>query len=273
MPPFFTRLLSQGLCSGALLLSGCATVVNLPPRPTAATETLSATESTAAWARVLARFVNQQGEVDFAALAADPIDLNHYLHYIAQRPLDGFDSDAQRLAHMINAYNALSMFNVIESGIPATHAGTAKISFFVLRKLRIGGRELSLYAFENDVIRPYARARQDPRIHFALNCSALACPVLPRRPFTAAALDAELEREARAFFALPGNFRIDTAAQTLWLSEILNFYPEDFVPVPAPSLLAYANRYAPQAAPADFRVRFTPYDWTVANSRRRREGP
>ena len=56
----------------------------------------------------------------------------------------------------------------------------------------------------------------------------------------------------------------------MWLSALLNFYPEDFVPQPAASLLAYANRYAPQPAPLDFNVRFTPYDWTVANSRRQR---
>jgi len=56
----------------------------------------------------------------------------------------------------------------------------------------------------------------------------------------------------------------------VWLSELLNFYPEDFVPQPAVSLLAYANRYAPQPAPPEYTVRFTPYDWTIANSGRRR---
>jgi hypothetical protein len=256
------------LALAVTLLAGCSTLVATPAAPEATPEV-----ALQAWSRVLERFVDERGEVDFAALARDRDDLDRYVRHIADQPIEQLPDGPQRLAHMINAYNALSMFNVIERGIPASHVGTAKISFFVLRKLRIGGRELSLYAFENEVIRPYARARQDPRIHFALNCSALACPVLPRRPFTAAALDAELERETRAFFALPGNFRIDAATQTLWLSEILNFYPEDFVPMPAPSLLAYANRYAPQPAPADFRVRFTPYDWTVANSRRQQVAP
>ena len=111
---------------------------------------------------------------------------------------------------------------------------------------------------------------RDPRIHFALNCSALSCPVLPRAPFTAEALDAELERETRAFFARPENFRVDAASRTVWLSQLLNFYSEDFVPQPAANLLAYANRYAPQPAPPEYTVRFTPYDWTIANSRRSR---
>jgi Protein of unknown function, DUF547 len=158
------------------------------------------------------------------------------------------------------------MFNVIQSGIPATHAGLNKVTFFLLRKLVIGGRSMSLYSFENEVIRPYARG--EPRIHFALNCSALSCPALPRTPFDASTLDAELERETRAFFARVENFRIDANASTVWLSELLDFYPADFVPVAADSLLAYANRYAPQPAPPHFALRFTPYDWTIANSRR-----
>ena len=167
---------------------------------------------------------------------------------------------------MINAYNALSMFNVIESGIPATHACFNKVRFFVLRRFEIGGQSLSLYAFENDVIRPYTRSIGEPRVHFALNCSAVACPALPRVPFSAAGLDAELERESRAFFARPENFRIEAAPGSVWLSEILSFYSEDFVPSHGRNLIDFANRYAPVPAPLDYAVRFTPYDWTVANS-------
>jgi hypothetical protein len=244
-------------------LAGCSTLV---PAPTVAPPTPQAAQ--AAWARVLATHVNAVGEVDFAALASDSSDLDRYLRHVAQVPLQSLPDGPVRLAHMINAYNALSMYNVVQSGIPASHAGWAKVNFFVLHKFEVGGQTLSLYSFENDVIRPYASARHDPRIHFALNCSALSCPVLPRAPFTADALDAELERETRAFFARPENFHVDAASRTVWLSELLSFYPEDFVPQPAPSLLGYANRYAPQPAPPDYAVRFTPYDWTVANSRR-----
>ncbi len=247
-----------------MLLSACSTLVPAPTTQAAH----------AAWARVLATHVNERGEVDFEALAQDRADLDRYVRHVATVPLASLPDGVARLAQMVNAYNALSMYNVLQSGIPATHAGWAKVRFFYLRKLDIGGQAMSLYSFENDVIRPYTRARNDPRVHFALNCSALSCPVLPRRPFAADTLDAELERQTRAFFAQPQNFRIDVAERTVWLSELLNFYPEDFVPRPAASLLDYANRHVPQPAPADFSVRFTPYDWTIANSRRRREaGP
>lgn len=245
----------------AALLGGCTTLV---PAPTAPVSTPQA--ALEAWARVLDRFVDARGEVDFPALARDRADLDRYVRHVADTPLTQWPEGPQRLAHMINAYNALSMYNVIESGIPATHAGWNKVGFFVLRQLDIGGRRMSLYAFENDVIRPAARG--EPRIHFALNCSAVSCPALPRQPFGATTLDAELERETRSFFARRENFCTDTASATVWLSALLDFYPEDFVPVAADSLLAYANRYAPAPAPPGFRVRFTPYDWTIANSRR-----
>ena len=245
----------------AALLGGCSTLVPAPAAPPSTPQ--AALE---AWARVLERFVDERGEVDFPALARDRADLDRYVCHVADAPLEQWPDGPARLAHMINAYNALSMFNVIESGIPATHAGLNKVRFFLLRKVDIGGRSMSLYAFENDVIRPYARG--EPRIHFALNCSALSCPVLPRKLFGASTLDAELERETRAFFARRENFRVDLATSTVWLSELLDFYPADFVPVAADSLLAYANRYAPQPAPPGLTLRFTPYDWTIANSRR-----
>ena len=247
------------------LLAGCSTLVPAPTVPAA-----SPAEALAAWARVLDEFVDERGEVDFAALASRRGDLDAFVRHVADTSLDSLPDGPQRLAHMINAYNALSMFNVIQSGIPATHAGWNKVLFFVSRKLDIGGLKFSLYDFENEVIRPYTRARNDPRVHFALNCSALSCPVLPRRPFSAAALDAELERETRAFFARAQNLRVDAATRTVWLSELLNFYPEDFVPRPAASLIDYVNGYAAPPIPVDFQVRFTPYDWTVANSRRPR---
>ena len=254
------------MCTALLaFLAGCSTIVPAPSGPAA-----SAPIANAAWARVLARFVDDRGEVDFEALSRERGDLDLVVRHVADTPLDSLPDGPARLAHMINAYNALSMFNVLQSGIPATHAGLAKVHFFVLRKLVIGGEAMSLRAFENDVIRPYARSRNDPRIHFALNCSARSCPVLPRLPFTAANLDAELERETRAFFARPENFRVDLARRTVWLSELLDFYPEDFVPGSAANLLHYANRYAPQPAPPGFDLRFTPYDWTIANSARSR---
>lgn len=252
------RRLLAALCLAAL--AGCATVIAPPAAPPT-----DAAQADAAWARVLDRFVDGRGAVNFTALAADRSDLDRMLRHVADTPPGSLSEPRARLAHMINAYNALSMAGVIDSGLPESHAGVAKLRFFVLRKQTIGGEAMSLYTFENDVIRPFTRAIGEPRVHFALNCSARACPTLPRQPFHAATLDAELARETLAFFARPENLRVDAAAREVWLSELLNFYPEDFVPAHGASLIDYVNRTLGLSLPSDYAVRFTPYDWTVAH--------
>lgn len=259
------RLLCMAAMAG--FLSACSTLVVTPNVTLVPPNTAQA-----AWAQVLKTHVTEQGDVDFQALALAPGDLHAYVRFVADTPLDAFADGPQRLAHMINSYNAVSMYNVLQSGIPQTHAGLNKVKFFALRKFEIGGRSMSLYGYENDIIRPYARARHDPRIHFALNCSARSCPILPRTPFRPDTLESDLESETRAFFARPENYRVDDAAQTVWLSELLNFYPEDFVPDAAPSLAAYAARYAAFSSgktppPSSYATRFVPYDWTIANAK------
>ena len=271
---FHIRLLLTALL--LLALGACGTVVQVPVRAgaassadgTAAGRTVALEDAKAGYARVLRRHVNDRGEVDFAALRDDTSDaglfaLESYVSAIAVIPLDAALTPAARLAHMVNAYNALSMYNVIASGIPASHNGFAKVKFFVLRKFDIGGNVMSLYDFENNIIRKL----NEPRVHFALNCSAVSCPLLPRAMFTAEGLNEELDREARGFFERPENLSVDDAQRTVFFNEILKFYTEDFVPGHAPTLIAYAQRYSRQTIPPDFSIAFRPYDWTIANSK------
>lgn len=248
------------LCLLPLVLNACSTLVKAPEP----LRGFRGEPPLAVYARVLQRYVNERGQVDFPALQRNRTDLDHYVAYVARTPARHFTGGNERLAHYINSYNALSMYNVLESGIPRTHAGWAKVRFFYLRKFIIGGRATSLYAYENDIIRKLG----EPRIHFALNCSALGCPILPRTPFSGKGLEQELDRETRRFFSERRNLCVDHAKKKVYLSAILDFYTEDFTPPHAPSLIAYLNRYVPRPVPEDYAIEFIDYDWTVANSRR-----
>jgi Protein of unknown function, DUF547 len=269
----------------SLVLGACSTVVRVPSDPATSVTPGAPTEagsrhvqpeprqileqlreSEQAYARVLARYVDEKGRVGFAALAMDTSDsglpaLERYVRAIGRVRLEDLPPGPVRLAHMINAYNALSMYNVVRSGLPPSHAGFAKLRFFVLRKFQIGEQLMSLYSFENDVIRKL----NEPRIHFALNCSAVSCPVLPQVPFAAGNLNETLDQETRKFFANPANLNINHEKRTVYFNEILKFYTEDFTPAHAPSLITYAQRYIAQAIPSDYETAFAPYDWTVAH--------
>jgi hypothetical protein len=91
---------------------------------------------------------------------------------------------------------------------------------------------------------------------------AVSCPRLPRVPFDAANLDAQLDHAARLFFSEPEHLQFDAGANLVRFSSILDFYPEDFLRE-APSLIAYANRYLAQSIPEAAKVEFIPYDWTI----------
>lgn len=220
----------------------------------------------ALWAKVLNEHVNDRGEVDFRALAKNPEALNAFVDYVAkvspESSPESFPTRQSRLAYHLNAYNALAMYNVIDSGIPASLSGLRKLWFFGFRKFPVGGKSMSLYAYENDVI----RAMGDERVHFALNCMSVGCPRLPRAPFTADTIDDRLDGEARRFFAESRNLQRVPERNTVRLSEILKFYAEDFRRR-SPSLIAYVNRYVRDKIPEDYKVEFIDYDWTVNEQR------
>jgi hypothetical protein len=133
-----------------------------------------------------------------------------------------------------------------------------KFTFFYLRTFAIGGKSISLYKFENEIIRPLG----EERVHFALNCMVVSCPRLPRGAFSAAALEGQLDTAARSFIGDTRNVWIDDAKREVWLSAIFDFYTQDFLER-APSLIAYVNHYRSAQIPADFKVRFLEYHWTV----------
>lgn len=214
------------------------------------------------WARVLDARVDSQGRVDYAGLAAAPGDLRQYIAWIADKG-PGTEASpgvtrSQVLADHLNAYNALAMYSVLEAGVPLSLKDYGLVRFFWLRELRIGGRPLSLYAFEKRI-----RLLGDARVHFALNCMAAGCPRLPRRPFRAGTLEPDLDNQTRSFFAEERNLQVDHAARVVSLTDIMSFFPEDFL-AEAPSLIAWINRHTGQGIPEHYTVRFIPYDWTVA---------
>ena len=213
------------------------------------------------------KFVNERGEVDFRALARDRADLDTFLDYVAHagpRSTPGsFTNREAKLAYYINAYNALAMFNIIDSDFPRSLSGLTKVKFFGWKRFAIDGERMSLYTLENDVIRPQG----DERVHFALNCMSVGCPRLPRVPFQAENLDRQLDAEAREFFGEKRNLQIDSGRKLVRVSSILKFYTGDFL-ARMPTLIAYINLYASTQIPGDYHVEFIDYDWTVNDPRR-----
>lgn len=248
------RLVVVGM---VLLLAACASV----PRPAVEAPSAAAPPYDA-WNRVLEKYVDAEGRVNFAGVAKDRADLDRFVAWIYDNGPKNqpslFATKEAQLAYHINAYNALAMHKVLERGIPRTLAGLRKVSFFFLGPVTVGTEPITLYKYENEVVRKL----KDARMHVALNCMSVSCPRLPREAFTPERLNEQLDREARRFYNEDRNVQVDAANRVLRISEILKFYTEDFL-AEAVSLAAYVNKYRDSKVPEDYKVEFVPYDWTI----------
>lgn len=235
---------------------------------------------------VLRHFVDDHGQVDYAALRAAPAALNRYYYQVGRYSPDNhpefFPTQADRLAYWINAYNAAvlaavlaheSIDSVLDVGPPFPLSFLPRQSgFFAFQRVVLGESASSLCSLEKRIRRRF----EDPRVHFALSRATRGGPPLQRRPFLARRLDQQLDGAARTFVAGPGNVRIDHTERVVYLSSIFDWYRGDFLgwyaqrhPGPEPSLVRYLELYAADEQvealrrAATYEVRFIPYDWDL----------
>jgi hypothetical protein len=230
----------------------------------------SASDSTrhAAFDRLLERFVDSQGDVDYAALQAqaDTV-LAPYLQTLAEARPSALDREA-RLAFWINAYNAYTLKLIVDHYPVASirdidgppDGGTP----FERPVGPVADTVRTLDEIEHEII----RVRFDePRIHFALVCAAKSCPRLRREAYTGPQLDAQLDAQARRFLHAPSKNRIPAGDGTIALSRILKWYGSDFGPTPTAVQRALAPYFKgtvrDSLGEGAYEVRYRPYDWTL----------
>ncbi len=216
---------------------------------------------------LLRKHVDGDGWVDYQGLDTDAARLDAYLEAVAAAPFDRMSRD-EKLALLINAYNAATLrlildFRPLESikDIPAAKRWDH-------RRWVVGGRTMSLNDIEHEEIRPKFK---EPRIHFALVCAAVGCPILGNEAFVAERLDAQLDARMRYAHTHDRWLEFDADSGVLRLTKLYDWYGGDFTQS-GDTVEAYAAQYAPtleQALDAGRRVkiRWLAYDWDL-NGRR-----
>ncbi|MDP7364931.1 MAG: DUF547 domain-containing protein [Candidatus Latescibacteria bacterium] len=218
---------------------------------------------------VLRKYVDAQGQVDYAGIARDRQDLDAYVDSIARVSLDShphrFETRLHELAYWINAYNGLVLHSVVDAYPITSVADLGGLDgFFQIRPHILGGDSLSLDRVENEIIRT---RYGDARIHFAGNCGAVSCPALDRRAYVGKDLIDHLERQTRRFAA--DDQHLEWRSPTLHVSKLLEWYRQDFTGPDRsdPQLIAFLRRYVPEdLAPVLEQVQhiqFFDYDWAL----------
>ena len=221
------------------------------------------------WGELLKRYVDDRGGVEYDRWRDTPADvlaLDSYLGGLSRGAPDLRAGRDARLAFWINAYNAVTVRGVLRERPTASvlelAAGGAGYNIWRDLSLIVGGATYSLGEIETKGL----RAMGEPRAHFAVVCASRGCPRLLNEAYTAAGLDRQLDRNARAFFADRTKFRFDPNSGTLELSPILEWYSGDFGP-DLPARLRAIAPYLPEEGARQLAqggkagVRFLGYDW------------
>ena len=288
-----TAVLSVWWMVGMVASAGSGVDVPVPADSTFAARWSKADVGVDLWAGVLEDHVDADGLVDYAAIGKDRRFLE-YLYRLAKTSAEDVGDGKARLAYWINAYNACAIYGMVRS-LPADRSkwddfsplavkvpGVEGNGFFVGLRFMVGGVRYTLDEMEKGVMlrrggaghdEALIPAGPDPRIHFALVCAAKGCPVLSRRPYRAATVDAQLDEAVRAFVADTRRVVFHRASRRLEVSQLLDWYGGDLTNPEydphAKSVPAFLARYVPDEDLARLlraeRWKMTPieYDWKV----------
>ena len=246
----------------------------------------------AAWTALLKKHVvlvdgGKASQVRYADFQKDRAALKGYLDSLSKvtpQQIAGWGKD-QQLAFLINAYNAATVEKIL-TRYPNIKSiwdfGKVFGHPFKDRFIRLLGREMSLDNIEHETIRAEG-AYNDPRIHFAVNCAAITCPMLREEAYVAERLDRQLEEQTVRFLSDRSRNRYNPETRVLEVSKIFDSFPwygGDFGKgwKGFNSLEQFFARYAGALADAPepqklvreqkVGIRFLEYDWGLNDARR-----
>jgi len=169
--------------------------------------------------RLLKKYVNEQGLVNYGAWKQNEADLSaldEYLKQFAARP-DNSAQGNEKAAALVNAYNAF-VLRWILSNYPTESVWQLNDSFSGKRN-EVGGHKVSLDDIEHGTLRPLIAYRT----HVVLVCAARSCPPLQRFAYTADKFEEQNDRAYQAWLAradlnkfLPNEKKVDISSIFKW---------------------------------------------------------
>ncbi len=205
-----------------------------------------------AWDKMLKQYVDAAGLVNYDAWSTDMSALDEYITTLqAAKNIKSWSSD-QQLAYWINSYNAHTVKLVLESYPVKSIKKITGGQPWKLAWIPHDGKDISLDAIENEIIRPQF---DEPKIHFALVCAAISCPVLSRDAYRGDRLAEQLEVSTRRFMNSQWN---QIGPTEMKLSPLFDWYAEDFG-----DIHAFVRKYSRVPLEDDAKISYTSYNWNL----------
>jgi Protein of unknown function, DUF547 len=242
----------------------------------------------AAWDALLGKHVRIVGNgnasrVDYKGFMQDHDALRAYLRSVSAvtRQQYGGWNKAQQFAFLANAYNAFTIEKILTRypdlksirDFGGFFGNPWKDKFFTLF-----GTPENLDGIEHGMLRAPG-VFDDPRVHVAVNCASISCPMLGAHALTGDRLDAQLDDLLRRFMSDRTRNRYDPRTKSAEISRIFDWYGKDFEQGHQgfASVADVTARYADQLADAPderailrdkkARITFLDYDWSLNDAR------
>jgi len=191
----------------------------------------------AAWDALLKKNVHYlaggvASRVDYAALAKERPALKAVLEDFEKVTRAQFDAwtKPRQEAFLINAYNAFTIEKIL-TRYPDIRSirdfGTIFGNPWKDRFFTLFGEPQNLDGIEHGMLRK-AGVYDEPRVHVAVVCASVSCPMLRDEAFVADRLDAQLEDAMRRFLSDRSRNRYDPKSGKLEVSKIFDWYGGDF---------------------------------------------
>ena len=215
---------------------------------------------------VLTEIVTQAGLVRYHALEADVHTGRLGLAIKRYGQADLPEDRKAQIAYYCNVYNANLMLHALMEQHRPDFTNLLDVKgLFDKRPVTVAGEPMPFNYLENDRIRPLG----DPRIHAALVCGAMSCPPLRREVYRPEMLDVQLDDQCRRWVNDPSKNRVENGV--LKLSEIFNWFGEDFNAAPYGGVVGFVRHYAAPGGELaaylkdnpDPAIEWLPYDWSL----------
>jgi hypothetical protein len=211
--------------------------------------------------------------VSYAGMSRERAALSAYLDALSSVKNGEYSAwrREQQMAFLINAYNAFTVEKILKRypdirsirEFGRFFGNPFRDEFFELLE-----RKASLDWIEHDNLRA---GFGDPRVHYAVNCASLGCPMLREEAYVGDRLDSQLQEQAIRFLA--DRTRNRFADGKLQVSRIFDWFKEDFEPRAA-YFARHAGVLADDAASRQLiargkvRLGFLDYDWSLNDAGR-----
>lgn len=208
--------------------------------------------------KLLRANVSSKGMVDYASFAKSKSILENYITSLTKVNAANLSKN-EKLAYWINAYNALTIDQIIRNYPTNSILKIAggKVWDQTLA-YKFNGKAVTLNEIEKQTL--LGGDLFDARIHFAVNCAAVSCPTLQNKAYTADNIQSLLTSNTKAALANPAFNKISTSNASI--SRLFDWYKADFVKGEG-SVTNFINKYSSTKINGNTKIDYLEYNWDL----------